>query len=198
MPKPVLYFHPLRYARFLNSYYTRCNALITSNLTRVNCCCVLNYFCSPPVRSAVMVAKEIGLELELKWVIKHTNLMGDIFHHELSFIFREVDFLNSEHMSEGFKKVRKEIGLVVPWASSKSKLYIKSNGRLIRHRRFLPWLMEMSSFLTGTHCCPFLLLIDFKLVTFHFSAMPSIFIWLKSTPGTTIYTQSMTFFCERP
>jgi len=38
---------------------------------------------SPPVRSCVMVAKEIGLELELK----------------------EVDFLNSEHMSEGFKKI---------------------------------------------------------------------------------------------
>lgn len=40
--------------------------------------------------------------------------MEDIFHHELSFIFREVDFLNSEHMSEGFKKVRKrKQGLLV-------------------------------------------------------------------------------------
>ena len=71
-----------------------------------------------------MVAKEIGLDLELKWVInqdylfirnwisfviKLQNISIDYFCAFFYSPFREVDFINSEHMSEGFTKV--ELGI---------------------------------------------------------------------------------------
>lgn len=60
--------------------------------------------CSPPARSPIMVAKEIGLELELKWVINSVLCACPSF----GFLWREIDFINSEHMSESFTKVREK------------------------------------------------------------------------------------------
>lgn len=82
-------------------------ALLTRNLIWLNCYSALNYFASPPARSPIMVAKEIDLDLELRWVIKHSKFDGaNLVYRELQLHFREVDFLNAEHMSESFTKVR--------------------------------------------------------------------------------------------
>lgn len=108
-------FSSLEVWQNLKSYWMHgspCKALLTWNLTWLNCSSALNYFASPPARSPIMVAKEIDLDLELRWVIKHSKFDGaNLVYRELQLHFREVDFLNAEHMSESFTKVRSVVRL---------------------------------------------------------------------------------------
>lgn len=61
--------------------------------------------------------------------------------------FREIDFLNSEHMSEAYTKVNERIFWRNPFQATMFKA--TPFDRSIRLKRFRPWSTETSWFVTG-------------------------------------------------
>lgn len=193
----------------LSFFVAACHALINIKHKAI---VIFKNICSPPARSPIMVAKEIGLELELKWVMNRAVCLCFI----PVFLWREIDFINSEHMSESFTKVERK-GSAKCGTSSRTKA--NSIDRSIRLKPYRLWSMETLLFVTGrpnprritgwiskgrgsslpcaylspSHRTPSASFPSSRLA--FFSVMPSIFTWLKSMPQMTISTRNMIFSC---